>query len=167
MSGPAQQYNDDGSWQIATLRGLEGVGVLVEAGNLDLEAGPREAFRRRVHDAVARLLRGGNVPVLPSFEEMVLSPSGGLLTVAASIQTQNGSGLAALTLYTELTQTVRLARTGELSPAVTWRAIGTALVPFGEREAGALEGIRTQVRLFLRDCQAAAAQRAEDEDADD
>jgi hypothetical protein len=146
------------SWQRATLQGLEGVGIRVEAGNLGLGPEEEEAFHRGTYRAVERLLRGGNVPVLLSFEEMALSPSGGLLTVAASLQGREGSDWAALTLYTELTQSVRLARSSQLSPAVTWRAVGTALVSMQGWEASATEGIRAQVRLFLADYQAAQAQ---------
>ena len=141
----------------ATLAGLTGVGVVVEAMDPDAEKDGLTTSTLRTE--VELKLRQAAIRVLTEAERAV-APGSPFLYLRVATMKSDGVGLYAVDIDLELTQEVRLTRNPAIiSLATTWSAPGWVVIIGSRNLSKVRETVRDVVDQFLNDYLAANPKR--------
>lgn len=149
--------------EVRSLTGLSGVHVVIGdlSGAPEAEEG-NAAFRREAYRVVEGALRQAGIPILPTFEDVVLAADHGLLSFAVNFVGREETEFLAITAQTRLAQPALLSRSAN-SPAATaiathvttWAKVSTGLVNPAEFASAVGEVLQWHALTFAQDFQAA------------
>jgi hypothetical protein len=145
---------------IESLRGVRGVGIVInDPGELPGVV-PQAEFRKDAYFFFESALQTAGVPTLPSVEEIALVPGHPFLAVTVDFVAEEEASLLAFVTRTSLYQTVTLKNIPEDTTAVTWERLSLGLAaPDGFWQTVAAM-LRHHVTLFIQDYQTSQANPA-------
>jgi hypothetical protein len=134
-------YSGDDKYSRESIRGIEGVYVLVE--KLDPKVVSDGLTEDAIHNDVELKLRQNGIKVL-SKEEHYKVPGSPVLYIVANFIKLEQIDLYAYSIRTTFEQSVTLDRTRNSLTAATWSMSFIAVIPINK-----LNGVREQIRDFL------------------